>query len=59
MKVTCILNDCSKSPEEIKIHSALIHGEHVELEVNGERYEVNGNELISAIQKCMLGFFKY
>ena len=52
MKVTCILNDCSKSPEEIKIHSALIHGEHVEL-------EVNGNELISAVQKCMLGFFKY
>ena len=55
MKVTCQITDYSNPAKpEIKIHNAFGYNEHVELEVNGERYEVNGRELISAIEKCML-----
>ena len=58
MKVTCQINDYSNpAKKEIKVHNAFAYGDHVELEVDGERYEVNGRELISAIERCMLDVF--
>ena len=58
MKVTCQINDYSNPAKtEIRVHNAFAYGEHVEIEVNGERYEVNGRELISAIERCMLDCF--
>lgn len=58
MKVTCEINDYSNPQKpRIRVHNAWSIGEHVELEINGERYEVNGAELISAINKCMLDCF--
>lgn len=59
MKVTCQIEDyTTPSKPAIKVHNAWAYGNHVELEVNGERYEVDGKELISAIEKCMLDCFK-
>lgn len=58
MKVTCEINDYSNPAQpNIKIHSAWATGSNVEIEVDGERYEVNGKELISAVQKAMLDIF--
>ena len=58
MKVTCEIKDYSNPAKpQIKIHNAWNIGEHVELEINGERYEVDGAELISAINRCMLNYF--
>lgn len=59
MKVTCQIEDYSNPAKPtIRIHNAFAYGDHVELEVSGERYEVDGRELISAIEKCMLNHFK-
>ena len=59
MKVTCEINDYSKPAKpKIKVHNAWADGRAVELEVNGERYKVNGEELISAVKKCMLDVFE-
>ena len=58
MKVTCEINDYSNPAKpQIKVHNAWADGRKVELEVNGERYKVNGEELISAVKKCMLDVF--
>ena len=58
MKVTCQIKEYSDPAKpEIKVHNAFAYGDHVELEVAGERYEVNGRELISAIERCMLDCF--
>ena len=55
MKVTVEINDYSKPAQPcIRIHNAWADGEKVELEVKGERYTVDGNELISAIKRAML-----
>ncbi len=58
MNVTCEINDYSEPKKPaIKVHNAWPYGEHVVLEVNGEKYEVQGEELISAINRCMLNCF--
>jgi len=58
MKVTCEINDYSNpSKAVIRVHNAWHVGEHVELEINGERYEVDGKELKSAVDRCMLDVF--
>lgn len=55
MKVTVEINDYSKPAQPcIRIHNAWADGEKVELEVKGERYTVDGNELLSAIKRAML-----
>ena len=57
MKVTCLITNYSNT-QEIKVHSNAIlkMGNHVDIEVNGKRYEVDGKELIQAIKKCMLDY---
>ena len=58
MKITCEINDYSKPAKpRIRIHSSWSHGEMVELEVGDERFTVDGEELISAIKRCMLNVF--
>lgn len=39
----------------IKVHNAWADGRSVELEINGERYKVNAQEMISAIRRCEMG----
>ena len=58
MTVTCEIHDYSKPAQpSIRIHNAVFDGKKVELEIKGERYTVEGEELISAVQKCMLNCF--
>ena len=60
MKITAEINDYSepaKTPIRVHNHWNIGMGKFVELEVNGERYTVKGNELISAINRCMLNTF--
>lgn len=55
MKVTCEIKDKSRpAKQNIRIHSEYFGGDDVEVEINGERYTVNGLDLISAVNKCML-----
>ena len=55
MKVACEINDYSDPQKpNIRIHNAWANHDCVELEVNGERYTVNAQELISAINKAQL-----
>ena len=55
MKVTCEINDYSNPAKPcIRVHNAFAYGDHVELEVEGQRYEVDGEELISAVRRCLL-----
>ena len=55
MKVTCEINDYSNPAKpHIRVHNAFAYGDHVELEVEGQRYEVDGEELISAVRRCLL-----
>ena len=58
MEVTCKINDYS-TPEKvsIQVHSVWDNCDFVELEVNGERYTVNAQELISAVQRAKLDVF--
>lgn len=56
MKVTVEINDYSnpaKAP--IKVHSAWSDSNKVELEIDGVRYKVVAEELISAIKRANLG----
>lgn len=39
-----------------QLRNTFFGGDDIEVEINGERYEVNGPELISAVNKCMLNF---
>ena len=58
MKVTCEIKDYSNPAKpEIKIHNAWNRFNHVELEINGERYEVDAEELISAVNRAKLDCF--
>lgn len=58
MKVTCEIKDYSNPAKpEIRIHNAWNRSGHVELEVNGERYEVDAEELISAVKRAELNRF--
>lgn len=58
VKVTCQIEDYSEPRKgSIKIHSHWNINRFVELEINGERYTVNGKELKIAIDNCMnVGF---
>lgn len=56
MKVTVEINDYTKpAMPNIRVHNAWNEGDFVELEINGERYKVNAQELISAVQRCEMG----
>ena len=58
MKVTCEINDYSNpAMPSIRIHNAWNDSKCVELEVDGKRYKVNAEELISAIERAKLNFF--
>lgn len=54
IKVTCQLNDMedSKIPG-IKVHSHWKTKRNVELEIEGKRYVVNGQDLITAVENAM------
>lgn len=53
MKVTCQINDYTNPMQtEIRVHNHWCHG-MVEVEVDGIRRSVNGNELIEAIRNCL------
>ena len=55
MKVTCEINDYSNPAKPcIKVHNSWYHNERIELEIDGVRYEVDGEELISAVKRCLL-----
>ena len=54
IKVTCEVstyNNPAKPP--IRVHSHWFNDKQVEIEVNGERYEVVGKDLITAIEDAM------
>ena len=54
IKVTCQLKDYSEPAQpEIKVHSDYFFGNIVELEVDGKRYRVSGNDLIEATKNAM------
>ena len=56
MKVTCEIEDYSKPAERnIRIHNAWGDGTKVELEVDGKRYTVDAEELISATKRARVG----
>lgn len=56
MKVTVEINDYSKPVQPcIRVHNAWADGSKVELEVDGKRYTVNAEELISAVKRAMVG----
>lgn len=58
MKVTVEINDYSNpAKQNIRIHNTWNSPEEVTLEVAGERYTVDGKELISAVRRCMLDSF--
>lgn len=58
MKITAEIHDYSEPAKTpIRVHNYWNYGDMVELEVNGERYTVDGSELISAINRCMLNTF--
>lgn len=53
IKVTCQLEDYSSpAMPSIKVHSSR-NRRNVELEVDGKKYTVNGNDLIQAVQNAM------
>ena len=54
IKVTCQLEDYSSpAMPNIKVHNNWCTKKNVELEVDGKRYTVNGQDLIQAVQNCM------
>lgn len=54
VKVTCQIEDYSEPRKEsLKVHSHRNISRLVELEIDGKRYTVNGNELKTAIDSCM------
>lgn len=58
MKTTCEINDYSIPAKPcIRIHNTWSDGSKVEIEVGGERYTVDADELISAVQRCKLDVF--
>lgn len=54
VKVTCEVKDYSEPAKpSIRVHSHWNINRFVEIEVKGERYTVNGNDLKVAIDNCM------
>ena len=59
MKVTCEINDYSNPAKpSIRIHNAWNDSDKVELEINGERYTVVAEELISAVKRAKLDCYR-
>ena len=55
MKVTVEIKDYSNPAQPcIRVHNAWAKPEMVELEINGERYTVSSEELISAVKRATL-----
>lgn len=46
-----------RAKPSIKVHNAWADGGSIELEINGERYKVNAQEMISAIRRCEMGLY--
>ena len=60
MRVTIIIRDFSNPAQpSICVHDAWPNGDRAELEIEGKRYTVNADELISALQKVKLNVFGY
>lgn len=58
MKVTCEVKDYSNpAKSSIKVHNAWNDSSKVEIEINGERYLVVADEMISAISRAKLNCF--
>lgn len=58
MTVTCEIKDYSNPAKpKIKIHNAWNDSDKVEIEINGERYTVVADEMISAINRAKLNYF--
>lgn len=58
MNITCEINDYSNPAQiPIRVHNAVFNGTKVELEIEGRRFTVDGEELISAIKRCMMDCF--
>lgn len=55
MKVTCEIQDYSnpKKKPNIRVHNSWLRGTLVEIEVEGSRYTVDGNEIKRAVDNCM------
>ena len=55
MKVTVEVEDYSNpAKRNIRVHNAWGDGAKVEIEVNGERYTVDADEMVSAIKRATL-----
>ena len=60
MRVTCEINDYSNpSMPCIRVHNAWNDSNKVELEVDGKRYTVVADELISAVIRAKLVTLNY
>ena len=60
MRVTIIIRDFSNPAQpSICVHDSWPTGDRAELEIDGKRYTVNVDELISALQKVKLNVFGY
>lgn len=56
MKVTREIQDYSTPPPKkpnIRVHDSWLRGTLVEIEVEGSRYTVDGNEIKHAVDNCM------
>ena len=54
IQVPCQLPDYSEPAQQsIKVHSDYFFKNLVELEIDGKRYKVNGNDLIKAVENAM------
>lgn len=61
IKVTCELQDYSEPRKaSVRIHNHWNVGNLVEIEINGkERFAVNGDELIRAVNNCMNNNYRF
>lgn len=60
MQVTVDITDYSNPAQPgIRIHNAWCDGSKAELEIDGKRYRVSIDEMISALQKVRLNSFGY
>lgn len=60
MKVTIEIKDYSNPAQSsIRVHNAWSDGNKAELEIDGKRYTVFAEELISALKKVQLNVFGY
>lgn len=54
IKVTCEVQECSDTTKgRILVHNHYDRKDLVEIEINGERYKVDGESMKTAIDNCM------